>query len=146
MPVKASLKRIPRLSLHKSTGQGYVGLEGVFHYMGRYDDPATHEKAMRFIAEWIANGYRPRVDPKELAVNELAAACVERARRYYDPNREAWKGCASHCGCILLENCTMHEIESQERPEEWLLDAKSRMRAYIRAARAHATTASLRNR
>ncbi len=86
MPVKASLKRIPKLSLHKPTGQGYVRLEGTFHYMGRYDDPATHARAMRFIAEWIANGCRLRVDPGELTVNELAAAYVEHAREYYGPN------------------------------------------------------------
>lgn len=89
MPSKPSVKRLPKLSLHKPTGQGYVRLGGAFHYMGRYDDPMTHEKAMRFIAEWIANGYRVRVDPAELTVNELAAAYLKHADEYYGPNSRA---------------------------------------------------------
>lgn len=82
MPATASQK-VPKLRCHKATGQGYIRLDGQFHYLGRYDDPATQQRYHRLIAEWIAGGYQHPADPQEITVEELMLAYVAHAQEYY---------------------------------------------------------------
>ena len=52
----------PKLNRHKSSGLGYVTLNGRRHYIGPFDAPETHAAYGRLCAEWIAAGKRtPRV-------------------------------------------------------------------------------------
>ena len=82
---KTSLPRRPKFRLHKASGQGFVEIEGHRHYLGRYDLPATHEKYHRFIAEWIANGYKLPVPSEDITVVELLAVFFDYAENYYGP-------------------------------------------------------------
>jgi hypothetical protein len=65
--------RIPSLSRHKGTGQGFVVLNGRFYYLGPYDDPQTRVKYERRIAEWLAAGRQTPTPPVEITVKELLA-------------------------------------------------------------------------
>ena len=71
---KNSPTRLPKLTLHKASGRGYVRLNGVCHYLGKYEDPHTQEKALRLVAEWLGNGRRLAVHPDEVTVIEIVAA------------------------------------------------------------------------
>ena len=74
---------IPKLTRHKASGRGYVRLNGVCHYLGKYEDPETQEKALRLIAEWLANGRKLPVAPEEITVAEVVAAYWTHCKEYY---------------------------------------------------------------
>lgn len=76
-------ERIPTFRHHKATGQGYVVLDGLHLYLGRYDKPCTRQKYHRTIAEWCANGYRLSVEPEDITVSELCAAYWKHAQSHY---------------------------------------------------------------
>lgn len=85
---------IPSLKLHKATGQGYVLLDGVRHYLGRFDEPTTRSKADVLVAEYLANGRRLRVEPSDLMISELCNAFRKHCDAYYvgrdgKPSQEA---------------------------------------------------------
>lgn len=75
--------RIPKLCRHKATNRGYVRLDGKFHYLGDFDDPATHAAAHQLIAEWLANGCQLRVAPEEVTVVEVLDAYFQHCKVYY---------------------------------------------------------------
>lgn len=79
----SSQQRIPSLCLHKPTGQAYVSIEGRHHYLGKHGLPQTQERYNRFIAEWLSNGRRLRVDPHEITVSEVCAAYLKYAEDYF---------------------------------------------------------------
>jgi len=75
-------RRAPKLRHHKASGQGFVQMAGRFIYLGRYDDPATHQRYHQLIAEYLAG--KPVVDDAEATtVAEVLAGYLEHARRYY---------------------------------------------------------------
>ena len=75
--------RAPKICHHKNTGQAYVNLAGHRHYLGRFADPAAHEKGHRLIAEYLANGNRLRVEPKQVTIVELIAAYTAHVEATY---------------------------------------------------------------
>ncbi len=79
----ARVKHNPSLCLHKPTGQAYVTIEGRPHYLGKYGLPETQERYDRFIAEWLSNGRRLRVDPQEITVSEVCVAYLKYAEEYF---------------------------------------------------------------
>lgn len=76
-------RRTPKLCLHKPTGQGYVRIDGVCRYLGKFEDPATQERAHRLLAEWLANGYRVPVAPNDILVEELLEAYWLHCQEWY---------------------------------------------------------------
>lgn len=78
-----SPKRLPQLTRHKATGQGYVRLNGVCHYLGKFDDPETQQKALRLVAEWLANQKRLPIAPNQITVGEILAAYWQHCQGYY---------------------------------------------------------------
>ncbi len=88
--------RVPKLCLHKPTGQGYVRLGGRVFYCGRYGSDEAAADYDRRIAEWLqANRTAPRTptqaarDPHLPIVAEIAAAFFTHARAYYVKNGRA---------------------------------------------------------
>ena len=77
------MARTPKLRLHKASGQAFVELHGHRFYLGVHGKPETEQRYHTRLAEWIANGRKPRVTPAELTVVELIADYVEHAERYY---------------------------------------------------------------
>lgn len=69
----------------RSTGadRAFIELAGQRHYLGRYDSPQSKQHYHRLLAEWTAQGCRPRVEPNEITVTELAAAFWTHAQAYY---------------------------------------------------------------
>lgn len=54
-----SLQRpIPKLRLHKASGNAAVMLDGKYLYLGKYGSPESQERYDRVIADWLAKGRR----------------------------------------------------------------------------------------
>ena len=88
-------KDAPTLRRHRRSGHGYARLDGRQVWFGPYDDPETHQRFARTLAEWIANGRRlpPEESRKNLRVADVVAAYLEFAKRFYSgpdgkPTRE----------------------------------------------------------
>jgi len=73
----------PKLCLHKSTGQGYVRLDGRCFYLGRWDAPETLQRYHRMIGEWLANGCQVPVEPEAITIAELVRDYLDFAETYY---------------------------------------------------------------
>ena len=73
MSIKTN-KHVPKLRLHKATGQAVVTLNGRDHYLGQHGTPKSRERYDRLIAQWLANGRRTTVTAhSELTIIELIA-------------------------------------------------------------------------
>lgn len=81
--------RIPSYRLHKSSGQAIVTIEGHDHYLGLHDTPESKQKYTRLIQEWLATNRVPLptgpagAPSADIAINELALAFWEHAKKYY---------------------------------------------------------------
>ncbi len=75
--------RVPKLRTHKATGQGYVVLNGQAVYLGRAGLSETERRYHQVIAEWLAAGQQPKVQPADITVKELLARYWVHARGYY---------------------------------------------------------------
>lgn len=84
---------VPPFRIHKATGQGYANIDGVRHYLGRADDPATLERYNRLIGERVTTKRTPI--PKGYAtVSEVLDRFWTHALGYYgtadgEPSNEA---------------------------------------------------------
>lgn len=65
------MSHIPKLRHHKSTGRGYVVLDGHYHYLGKFSDPKTRIEYERLISQWLANGRRIVEPNAPLSIAEL---------------------------------------------------------------------------
>ncbi len=74
---------VPSFKLHKASGQGYAIFEGKRRYFGRFDLPESKARYDQFIAEWLVNGRRTRVESSDLTVVELCAAFLRHASTFY---------------------------------------------------------------
>lgn len=63
--------------------RAFVELGGKRVYLGRWGTPESREAYHRTVAEWFASGGRPRVEPTDVTVTEIAAAFWEHAQRHY---------------------------------------------------------------
>lgn len=71
---QTSKVKAPKICLHRGTGQAYVTLSGHRHYLGKFDNPATHQRGHVLIAEWLSAGRRLRVEPEVITLTEVPAA------------------------------------------------------------------------
>ena len=90
------VKRTPKYSLHKPTGQARVQINGESFYLGKHDSPESHERYERLIAEWFGSTLNP--DREQLTLARLAVLYVEFARQYYRKNDKQ----TSEVHCIQL--------------------------------------------
>ncbi len=88
-PQKTTL-RIPRLTLHKATGQARVRLQGRDIYLGTYGSEEAEERYRRLIAEWLSGQLPdPRQQPpatahtESISVNALICRYLQWAKTYY---------------------------------------------------------------
>lgn len=83
-------KSIPKYRRHKS-GQARVELNGVTHYLGRYDSPESRQHYDQLIQEWLAKGRaisspRKEVDPRdEISTAEVIEHYMHHCQSYYGP-------------------------------------------------------------
>ena len=78
--------RVPRLGLHKASGQGIVRLNGRDHYLGTHGTPECQAEYNRLIAEYLA-GQRISVRSQSgLTIAELALAYLQHAAGHYVKN------------------------------------------------------------
>ena len=77
--------RVPKLRIHKATGQAYVVLNGRAIYFGipENGDVDVAAEYHKVIAEWLANGQQPQQAPDEITINELMARFWVYAESYY---------------------------------------------------------------
>ncbi len=61
----------------------FVELDGRRVHLGHFDDPTSRQNYDRILAEWLANGRRLPVDPRELTIVELVDAYMGHVRRKY---------------------------------------------------------------
>jgi len=75
---------LPKLRLHRASGQAVVSIAGREIYLGPHGSPASVEEYNRVVGEWVAEG-RPAHLPtvSDITVVELAAAYVNYAKIYY---------------------------------------------------------------
>ena len=85
----------PTLRRHRRSQNGYARFNGRQVWFGPYDEPETHQRFARTLAEWRANGRRLRSDAErqDLRVADIVAAYLEFAKRFYsgpegNPTRE----------------------------------------------------------
>jgi integrase len=85
-------RSIPKLRLHKPTGQAVVTLSGRDFYLGKFGTPQSQAEYDRLTAEWLANGrtFVPATsdEPADLTVNEMLVAYMRFADGYYRKNGE----------------------------------------------------------
>jgi integrase len=83
---------VPRLTLHKSSGQARVRFQGRDHYLGRYGEPETNERYARLIAELAVQQQQSRatstpagpLGPQDdLTVSEMILVFLSFAETYY---------------------------------------------------------------
>ena len=83
MPNRKSVPRVPSYRRHKPSGQAVVTLNGVDHYLGKWNTKASRAEYDRLIGEWLAAGRCPtKIDPG-VSVAELALAYWQFAKSYY---------------------------------------------------------------
>lgn len=84
---------VPSHCRHDCTGQGYVRLNGKFHYTGVYGTPESEQRYQQIVAEWLAAGKpvdfslsdKPKADER-LTLVELAADYWRHCQAYYVKN------------------------------------------------------------
>ena len=98
---------MPAYRLHRASGQAVVTLNGVDHYLGRWDSPPSKAEYDRLIAEWLAGGRRLAVSNDRMLVKELvlgydrhmrataSVAELERIRAAPKPVRELYGNTAA---------------------------------------------------
>lgn len=83
------MKREPSYSLHKSTGQAYIRIEGKMHYLGAYGSELSHERYRRLKLQWLQSPevFKARQSAaktsRRLTMAELCIAYLEHCRRNY---------------------------------------------------------------
>ena len=90
--------RVPKLCLHKATGQARVLLRGRHVYLGRHGTPEADEKYRRIVAEFLRTGEVPAeaaaksapapLDSETRTVDEVILAHWRWAEGYYVKNGE----------------------------------------------------------
>lgn len=75
--------QIPALKLHKTSGHGYVRLDGKQVFLGRHGSAECRARYERAIAEWLSRDKSPRPAPSSAAVVDLLAAFMAHALAYY---------------------------------------------------------------
>ena len=84
------VRRVPRFSKHRASGQAVVTLSGQDFYLGPHGTKASKLEYDRDVAEWLARGRRPLHaadgDSGEITVVELLAAYKKHAAIYYRKN------------------------------------------------------------
>ncbi len=79
------MKRIPKYSHHKATGQARVRIDGKSYYLGEYDSDESKTKYDHLIAKWLT-GER-LITPDALTVSRLCVKYVEEhVKLYYRKN------------------------------------------------------------
>ncbi len=78
-------KKSPTLRRHRRSGHGYARFDGKQVWFGQYDDPETHRRFARTLAEWRANGRTLAADERreDLSVADVVAAYLEHCVRFY---------------------------------------------------------------
>ena len=82
MSLSAPLK-VPQFRVHKGSGQGYANAWGRRVYFGKHDTPEAMRRYHEFVAEYMANGGQPPVQPDQLTIKELIARFWVHAEQYY---------------------------------------------------------------
>lgn len=80
--------RVPRLSLHKASGQSVVRLHGRDIYLGKHGSAASQEAYQRFVAEWSESGGRMSKSQHSTTLTEVVVAYTEFATGYYRKDGE----------------------------------------------------------
>lgn len=76
------MKKIPKYSLHKPSGQARVRINGKTYYLGVYGTPASREKYDRIIATWLSGD--KAIDRLKMTVAQLCLKYLnEHAKLYY---------------------------------------------------------------
>lgn len=73
--------QLPKMWLHKATGQARVRLDGRDIYLGKHGTPEASAKFDAVVQEWLANGRR--LPDAELTIGELVLGYLEHAATYY---------------------------------------------------------------
>jgi hypothetical protein len=87
----ARSSRIPKLRLHRPSGQGVVTLGGRDYYLGRHGTEECRGEYKRLLAEWLGSGRQVDTSSRsfgspDLSFNELILAYLAHADGYYRKN------------------------------------------------------------
>lgn len=76
--------RLPSYCHHKGSGQAYVRLSGVIHYLGKHGTAESKAAYDRLIAEWLAGGrHVPPTAKDRPTISQLILAWERHAEAYY---------------------------------------------------------------
>lgn len=65
-------RRVPKYSLHKTSGQALIKLGGKTFYLGKYGTKTSRCKYEKLVGQWIANG-------RKLPGEEMRPICLPRS-------------------------------------------------------------------
>lgn len=83
---------LPKMALHRPTGQARVRLNGVDHYLGRFGTREAEQRYDAIMEAWLANGRRPLRQQRPCAsVDDLAERYVAFASGHYVKGERATK-------------------------------------------------------
>ncbi len=127
--------RLPSYCKHKSTGQAYVTLNGIMHYLGSYGSKESRQEYDRLLKEWLDNGRRLPDPEIRLSVNDMILAYMRYARVRYKGSNDL--GCQGnpHASWAAAISSQLHRYPGRSE----LQDA---MECPVRVAGAGQTQAS----
>ena len=77
-------RRVPKYSLHKSTGQARVCIDGKDHYLGQYDSAEAKQRYRDLIDRWLLRNSDQR--HSTMTVGQLTLLYDGHVRGYYRKN------------------------------------------------------------
>ena len=89
--MSATTVSVPKYRHHKGSGQAFIQVNGLRHYLGKWDSPKSKERYAGFVAELAvcptATTSLPHTAPvSQITVVELAAAYLDFSKGYYQKN------------------------------------------------------------
>jgi len=111
-------RRLPKLRLHKPSGQAVVTLSGRDLYLGKHGTQASRDEYDRYIAEWLANGRRSvgeTNDKPALTVGEVILRYWEHSQGYYQKDGKPTTE-LGHVKCALR---LVRRLYSRERADSF---------------------------
>jgi hypothetical protein len=121
MPKKSS---VPAYRLHRASGQAVVTLNGVDHYLGRWNSPESKAEYDRLISEWLIGGRRLAQSIDRMLVKKLvlgydrhmrataSEAKLERIRAALKPVRQLYGNTAAKFGPVAYKAVRSRMIEA----------------------------------
>ncbi len=129
--------RVPKLRLHKPTGQGVVTLSGKDFYLGRYDSAEARQLYAKLLPEWESTNRSITFgEPVEcLTMAQIALSYLDYAKSYHGTDSREYNHCRRAVKPIseLYSNHSASQFGPAEFKacRQWWMSDANRTRQYV---------------